>query len=147
MRVMRIVFQRSAVTFPHALVHQSLSTNSQTKSIMINPYFFRITIAAAISLALSLSLAMPASGQAVTDTAGPTDSPNSTAGKQQTKLSSNKGATAVADVNATDSKASTKSPAHAAKNASKKIVKRGKKPSGYGEPGNISTIPDGKTAR
>ena len=109
---------------------------------MSNPNFFRVATAVATTFALSLSIAPPASSQTVTDTTGPTDSPNSSVGKQQTKLSSNKGATAVADVNATDSKASTKTPAR----TSKKIVKRGKKPSGYGEPGNISTIPDRKTA-
>lgn len=96
-----------------------------------------------MTLALSLSLTPPAWGETLTDTAGPSDSPSSNIGKQQTKLSSTAGATAVADKNATDSNATTKSPAH----ASKKVVKRGRKPSGYGEPGNISTIPDAKTPR
>lgn len=105
-------------------------------------YFCSVAIFAS-TLALSISLAIPAWAETVTDTTGSSDSPSSTVGKQQTRLSSTAGATAVADKNATDSKATTKSPAH----ASKKIVKRGRKPSGYGEPGNVSTIPDAKTPR
>ena len=115
--------------------------HTRTKSIMVKSKFLYVVAVSATTLLLSLSLTFPASGETVTDTTGPTDSPNSTIGKQQTKFSSNMGASAVTDMNATDSKASTKNPKH----VSKKMVKRGRKPSGYGEPGNISTVPDKKT--